>query len=433
MTAFTVVINDCAAAPVVGGPISIRTRPTLHGERNFLLNFEHATAGLPRQLSERELDWLEVAGYLFAVDMACQRGAGDLAWSRDITAHLPVREPTFWQAHAPAIQEIFGDFTSDRLQLRFELESQPSPAPRQRRQPFPDHDCVALVSGGVDSFVGAAGLVADGRRPLAISHTANGATTRSQARVEEVIAARFADFERVGLSAAKQGPGFPEPEKSQRSRSFLFLAVGAMMACVAGSEAVFINENGPMAIHVPMTAARIGSLSTHTAAPAVLERVESLAQVVLGCPVTISNTLLSLTKPEVVQFGLQLGLGDSLVDTVSCWSIGRTSRHCGVCAPCMIRRISFMWNSAADCEYERDVFGDPSVLDGDFASDNLTHLIRVLEDLAGAGDLELQLDYPELLNGGRAMSLSDSIALHRRWADQALGVIAQLPNVRARR
>jgi hypothetical protein len=433
VTAYTVVVNDCAAVAVVGGPISVRTRTTQHGERNFLLNFGHATAGLPRQLSDRELDWLEVAGYLLAVDMACARGDGDLAWSRDITAHLPVRDPVFWQTHATTLQEIFGDFTSDRLQLRFETDPQPNPAPRQRRRPFPDHDCIALVSGGVDSFVGAVGLVADGRRPLAVSHTANGATTRSQARVEEVITARFSDFERVGLSAAKYGAGFPEPEKSQRSRSFLFLAAGAMLACVSESHEVFINENGPMAIHVPMTAARIGSLSTHTAAPAVLERVEALAQLVLECPITISNSLLKLTKPEVVELGLRLDLADSLIDTVSCWSIGRTSRHCGVCAPCMIRRISFEWNDATDGEYERDVFSDPVVLESDFASDNLTHLIRVLDDLANGTDIGLQLDYPELLNGGASLSLADSLGLHRRWADQALSVISTQANVRARR
>lgn len=433
MTAYTVVVNDCAAVEVVGGPISVRSRTTPHGERNFLLNFEHATAGLPRQLAPREMDWVEIAGHLFAVDMACTRGDGDLSWTRDITAHLPVRDPAFWQARAPALQEIFGDFTSDRLQLRFELDAAPSPPPRQRSQPFPQHDCVALVSGGVDSFVGAVKLVADGRQPLAISHTANGATTRSQARVEEVIAARFVGFERVGLSAAKHGAGFPEPEKSQRSRSFLFLAVGALVAGVGGSNELFINENGQMAIHVPMTAARIGSLSTHTAAPAVIERVETLARLVLGCPVAIYNSLLSMTKPEVVQLGLALGLAAPLIETVSCWSIGRTSRHCGICAPCIIRRISFEWNAGSDCDYERDIFNDPSVLESEFASDNLTHLIRVLDDLANLSNLDLQLEYPELLNGGATLSLADCIDLHRRWATQALGVVAHYPNVQVRR
>ncbi|MBI4935940.1 MAG: 7-cyano-7-deazaguanine synthase [Actinobacteria bacterium] len=433
MTSYTVVVNDCAAVPVVGGPISVRTRNTQHGDRNFLLNFDYATAGLPRQLTEREMDWLEVAGQIFAVDMACKRGDGDLSWARDITAHLPVRDPAYWQSQSPALQEIFGDFTSDRIHLHFESEPNPSPAPRQRSQPFPDHDCVALVSGGVDSFVGAVGLIADGRRTLAVSHTAAGATTRAQSRVEEVLVGMYSGFERVGLSAAKQGNSFPDPEKSQRSRSFLFLAVSALVASVGGTNEVFINENGPMAIHLPMTAARIGSLSTHTAAPAVLERVEALARMVLGSNITIRNTLLAMTKPEVVERGVQLGVGGPLAETVSCWSIGRTSRHCGVCAPCLIRRISFEWCGTSDCVYDRDTFGDPAVLDSESASDNLTHLIRLVEDLASKSDLDLQLDYPELLNGGRSLPLGQNIALHRRWADQALGVLSAYPNYQARR
>ena len=372
MTTHTVVVDDCTAVAVVGGPISIRTRSTAHGERNFLLNFDNATAGLPRQLNDREMDWLEIAGYLYAVDMACERGEGDLDWARDIEAYLPVRDPAFWQGFAPAVQEIFADFTADRLLLHFEQDANPVSAPRQRSQPFPSHDCVALLSGGVDSFVGTAGLIDGGRAPLAISHTAAGATTRAQARVEEVLADRCPSFERVGLSAAKQGAGFPGPEKSQRSRSFLFLAVGALMACVGGSNEVFINENGQMAIHVPMTSARVGSLSTRTAAPTVVERVERLAQSALGGNVTIGNTLIERTKPEVVKLGLQLGLADALTETVSCWSIGRTSRHCGICAPCLIRRISFEWNGATDTSYERDAFADPTALESDFASDNLT-------------------------------------------------------------
>jgi len=433
MSEHTVVVNDCASVAVVGGPKSVRTRDTAVGGRNFLINFSHIAAGLPRQLSSREMDWLEVAGHLLAVDMACARGPGDLDWSRDIVAHLPVRDPDYWNQLAPQLQEIFGDFTADRIRLVFESDSSPDPAPRQRSAPFPDHDCVALVSGGVDSFVGAAQLISEGRSPLGISHTAAGAITRSQGRVEEVLAELKPGFERVGITAAKQGTGFPTPEPSQRSRSFFFLTVATLVACAGQVNDVFINENGQMAIHLPMTSARLGSLSTHTAAPAVLERVQKLAREVLGHEINIKNCLLEMTKPEVVQLGLALGLATPLIDTVSCWSIGRTSKHCGMCAPCLIRRISFEWNTATDCQYERDTFSDPRVLESDFASDNLTHLIRILDDLGSKSDIELQLDYPELLNGGTQLSLKSNIELHRRWSDQALTSISHYSNVSARR
>src|SRR5262249_11290127 len=159
-------------------------------------------------------------------------------------------------------------------------------------------DCVALVSGGVDSFVGGVVLADEGRRPLGLSHTAAGARTHAQAAVADVITARMPMFERVGLTAQKHGSTFPQPEPSQRSRSFMFLAMASVAAAVSGTHEVFINENGIVAIHVPMTAARAGSLSTHTACPSVLERLQVLLADVLGVPIAIENNLLALTKPE---------------------------------------------------------------------------------------------------------------------------------------
>ena len=57
----------------------------------------------------------------------------------------------------------------------------------------------------------------------------------------------------------------------------------------------------------------------------------------------------------------------------------------------------------------------------------LTHLVRVIRDLDTLSDLELQLNYPELLNGGTLLNLQDTIDLHRRWAREASNVLFQYP------
>jgi 7-cyano-7-deazaguanine synthase in queuosine biosynthesis len=325
------------------------------------------------------------------------------------------------------LEAVFGDFTQDRLRLHFHTDSQPGEPPRQRTDPFPAFDCIALISGGVDSFVGGLVLLDGGRQPLGLSHTAAGAITQAQARVAEVLAARLQDFERVGLTAQKYGPTFPQPEPSQRSRSMLFLSMASIAASVAGTRDVFINENGVMAIHVPMTAARVGSLSTHTASPSVLERLQALLSDVLEAPIEIHNNLLERTKPEVVDISRALGGEADLASTVSCWSIGRTHRHCGTCAPCLMRRISFELHGVADVAYEADAFDDADVLQNEFACDNLTHLVRVVRDLGALPDLDLQLNYPELLNGGTRLSPSQTIDLHRRWAREADAILATHP------
>ena len=423
MSSHTVVINDCSAATVVGGPISIRTRDTAHGSANFKLNFSDVAGGLPRQLNDRELDWLDTVGGIYAIDLACGRGEGDVAWARDIRAHLPAREPDFWNEIAPSIEEIFADFTMDRLRLEFHPEPSTQSPPRQSQTPFPDHDSVALFSGGVDSFVGTGHLLAEGLHPIAVAHTAAGAITHAQAFAEEVMKERSPSFRRVPLTARKYGTTFPGPEPSQRSRSFLFLAAAAVMASVGGSNRVFINENGIMAIHVPMTSARIGSLSTHTASPVTVERVAKLASSVLGSEITMQNLLVSRTKPEVVGLGRDLNLGAALPFTVSCWSIGRTGHHCGVCAPCIMRRISFELHDLPDAEYTNDAFEDPTVLDRPFALDNLTHLVQLVDELITLDDLEMQLRYPEILNGSAVLPVADCSALYRRWASQASEIL----------
>ena len=183
MSEFVVVVNDCTAVATVGGPISIRSRNTPHGQRNFLLNLRRVTAGLPRQLNAREMDLAETAGHIFAIDIACARGRGDVEWARSIEAHLPVRDPDFWNANSLQLEGIFSDFTQDRLRLHFHADSQPEEPPRLQRNPFPAVDCVALISGGVDSFVGGLSLINSGRRPIGLSHTAAGPTTKAQAGV----------------------------------------------------------------------------------------------------------------------------------------------------------------------------------------------------------------------------------------------------------
>jgi 7-cyano-7-deazaguanine synthase in queuosine biosynthesis len=427
MRKFAVVVNDCATPPVPA-ILAIRSRNTDHGDRNFNLNFDELVEGLPDRLSDLHMDWMEILGFLFAADLVCERGAGDVQWARDIELWIPVRDPEFWEPRRPLIERIWGDLTNDGLRMHFEQEDDPAPPPRQSREPHPPHDCVALLSGGQDSYVGALELVAQGRRPLLVSHSASGAVNAAQNAVESNLREADSSVIRLKLSAGKaRGAEAAGEEPSQRSRTFLFVGAAALVAALGGSKEVFLNENGIMALHVPMTAARIGSLSTHTASPPILDRMASLANDVFENPVTVENLLVRLTKPDVVGRAVDLGFADHMIDTVSCWQIGRTSRHCGICSPCIMRRISNEFNDVADIAYDVDIFDDPAALDDPKARDNLTHFVSLVEDLRELLDVELEYEYPELLGAAPAMTLSEAIALHRRWAEQAARVLYSHP------
>lgn len=215
MREFTVVINECEQ-PALPNVLGIRTRNTANGEKNLTTNFDKLAAGLPAVLTERQLDWLDVMGAIFAIDNACERGQGDTDWARDMTAFVPVRDPTLWEDWAIELQELFGDLTFDRLRLHFRPDRSAAGPPRQGAE-HPECDCVALLSGGVDSYTGVLALLESGRHPLLISHN-NPGTARYQRAAEAGACPPSSSspsapirIARVACSLGTRGPSAREP------------------------------------------------------------------------------------------------------------------------------------------------------------------------------------------------------------------------------
>ena len=145
-----------------------------------------------------------------------------------------------------------------------------------------------------------------------------------------------------------------------------------------------------------------------------------LSSRVLGAPVTIRNDLVAMTKPDVVARAVALGGAHALPNLASCWAIGHDhDTHCGICAPCLMRRISFLTDDVDDAVYQRDVFDN----EADFSSseqsrDNLSQLCQFVGELTDLDDSELFIEYPELLDGAPALTPAASLALYRRWASR---------------
>jgi hypothetical protein len=421
----TVVINDCFA-PARPNIRDVRLTATRHGSANFSFGVDRLVAPLPDPLTPRQLDWLTIAASLYAADLACERGI-DLDWARDIELHIPVNEPDHWNQFTPRIEDAFGRLTYDALKVTFHAQDAPTRPPRQRRRPFADAQAVALLSGGVDSFVGGVELLGRTPETLFVSHTAASVTREAQQNIEPVLrgysqAAQFAPF-----TAGRRG-GFGAREGSERSRTILFLSCAGLVAAALSIRDIYLNENGVLAVHIPLTDARIGSLSTRTASPSFLDDFGSLMSDALDSSLAIRNLLLTRTKPEVIELAMSLGCQATLPRTVSCWSIGHTRRHCGYCAPCMIRRISCELHNAPDVRYETDIFTDGGVIARrPFARDNLMQLIETVSAIETATDEDLELDFPELLNGGRDITAAEAREMHRRWADQSLRYLRTRP------
>jgi 7-cyano-7-deazaguanine synthase in queuosine biosynthesis len=420
-----VIVDDCTT--VAGGDVrAVRTRDTTSGSPNWRFNPQRVVTGLPDRLNDRQMDWLEIHSAIFAADRAAPRDPG-LDWNRSIELHVPVRDPIFWSGHSAAFEDIFSSLTYDRLSLNFHGGTAFSDPPRPRTDPFPEADSIALLSGGLDSFVGALELHAAGAKPLFFAASGSGATNGSQAAVFKVIETLDPTREMLKLVCKRQS-GFPGDEGSQRSRTFLYASCAALVATALGFEDIYVNENGIMAVHVPLTAARLGSFSTRTAMPRVLNQMATLATNALGSQVHIKNLLMGMTKSEVAERAHGLGHAGDVDKTVSCWSISHhSSTHCGYCSPCVMRRLACLKHGIKDVNYDLDVLSDAAALDKPDAKDTLVHFIQLADEFDSKSDFDLEIDHPDLINGASGLGVSATLALYRRWGQEVLATFATHP------
>ncbi len=312
----------------------------------------------------RAWDLLSLALSVICADTAVRRGDSPDGWTRQITLKVAVSDPDFWTAHRLLIEDQLKFLTTDVWELEFTgygLYPKPPKVPK-----FPDSDCVALLSGGLDSFVGAIDLVADGKNPFAVSQVAAG-DKQSQA---EFAAKIGAGLDHLQLNHNVKCPG--ENDRSQRARSFIFLAYGVLAASALrrykDGERVdlYMCENGLISINPPLTPARLGSLSTRTTHPVFLGLFQKLLDVA-DLRITVRNPYQFKTKGEMLRGCKdQAFLKKHAAETTSCGRYARNGwQHCGRCLPCLIRRAAFhAWGEIDKTQY---VYADLSKNDSQHA------------------------------------------------------------------
>src|SRR5258708_35169024 len=110
----------------------------------------------------RAWDFLALALSATAADLAGHCNTSSDGWTREFDLDVSVSDPDFWNTQHDPLQRLLSFLTTDRWQVRFVpggLASVPDLAPLR-----PTQDCVALLSGGLDSFIGCVDL--GGRRIL---------------------------------------------------------------------------------------------------------------------------------------------------------------------------------------------------------------------------------------------------------------------------
>jgi hypothetical protein len=148
-------------------------------------------------------------------------------------------------------------------------------------------------------------------------------------------------------------------ETSQRARSLIFITFGVLVATTlrryldGDAVPLYVCENGFIAINPPLTGGRLGSLSTRTAHPEFLSRLQRILDAA-GLRVTIENPYAAKTKGEMLRgCADQTLLKAEAVRSTSCGRFQRFNyRQCGRCVPCQVRRAAFIeWGIPDTTDY----------------------------------------------------------------------------------
>jgi queuosine biosynthesis protein QueC len=168
-------------------------------------------------------------------------------------------------------------------------------------------------------------------------------------------------------------------ERSQRSRAFMHITLGAIAALHVGANELYMYENGFGALNLPFDATQIGIETSKAASPVYHRAIEKFIEQVSGRPFQIVNPFLFLTKAQALRQAHVDEFGSSLAETFSCdrfpdWREGRP--QCGTCASCILRRLSIEAAHLDDCDLERNYVRDiksPAFIPNDSAASVLAH------------------------------------------------------------
>ncbi len=288
----------------------------------------------------RAWDFLSVALSVTAADLAGHRSASPDGWTREFELTISVADPDFWNGQRELVSKMLGFLTTDRWQISF-VGGGNSPVP-EGEAVLPEEDCVTLLSGGLDSFIGTIDLVANGKRPFAVSQVVTG-----DADNQRSFAKVIGNLRHLQMNHNARVPKSESPP-SQRARSLIFIAYGLLAATTlaryhAGEGVIlYVCENGFISINPPLTGSRLGSLSTRTTHPVFVGHLQQLFNAA-GLRVRMESPYQLKTKGEMLHECLnKVLLRAHAAETTSCGRFRQFGYvHCGRCVPCLVRRAAF--------------------------------------------------------------------------------------------
>lgn len=305
--------------------------------------------------NEKSLDVLFFSIYIHLIDNLLPRDKLAVDnWQREIQISIPVSEPLAWNQNANTIVEALDFLTGDEWHINFyELSEKYFVSEELDLADTISIKNICLLSGGMDSLVGAIDLIQRSDNILFVSHyDGAGANSNDQKDIfntfendteKNIYLSQFHVYDSDIFYQVHDG--------NLRARSLLFLGFAIFHAINFNVEQVFLPENGLISINLPLNESRTSSNSTRTTHPYFIKKLKDFLSGI-GINVEIVNLYQEKTKGEMLTECKNRTLLDRLINkTTSCshskrkgqWTRKKKSdgsKNCGYCIPCLIRRAS---------------------------------------------------------------------------------------------
>ena len=287
-------------------------------------------------------DFLVICAAIEFADRRCYRNCG--FWSRDIHVSIPVNEVEIWdnpktlEALVTTLRLLTGDswkFEFVRSSKRFELSGQ--------KKLFYESTAEAVIafSDGLDSLC-VANLIEN-----------EGAIIRlrvGRQKLENKIASQH--FDRIPFEVLVK----PEVDHSQRSRSFKYAVLTAIIADISKTPVIVIPESGQGALG-PVLVYSYGAYPDYRNHPTFLRKMQDFIDLVLSSDVVYIQPKLWQTKGQTIKEFINLNSENTqnIKFTRSCWQkrhnvmFNGKSHQCGICGACLLRRMSLNSAGVEEC------------------------------------------------------------------------------------
>jgi hypothetical protein len=351
-------------------------------------------------------------------------------WARSISIRIPVHDPARWNAPAVAttLQDAVEFLTGDYWDLEFIGRSRCESGPAQKTLSLPvGTKAVLAYSDGLDSraVAGLQGaLLGDGLVRVRVGSKSWDRTTMNGSPEP---------FARVPYEVHCN---LPNLESSARSRGFKFALISSIAAHLADAEEIILPESGQGAIGPALV--NVGhAYPDYRNHPLFTVRMERFVEALLGKRIRFVFPRLWHTKAETLREFVSLPGARDWETTRSCWrsnrwsSVNKELRQCGICAACMLRRLSVY---AAGLTESPDAYVCTDINAktlGEGLVDSFTRNTPVLRDYAIAGVLHLQhlaeMAGPDAAPfvARHAMLLAPAVGLSREEAQTRLAGLLQ--------